>query len=125
MPRFWAPGVHGRFVTDHLGCRISGRFRAYVRKLAMVFLTGYLYGILSGSGYIFKYLHKNQRIKHSVLNLIFYDFSLSKFCLYRFPHLVLLRPIVRVSLTLPKCIKSMDTLILETKGHYINMNYYQ
>ena len=89
-------------------------------EMMEISLARYVYGILSGSGYIFKYLHKNQKIKHFVLNIIFYDFSLSKFCPSPFlSHLVHPGGPVRCSLTMP-C-KLFD---LGTKGHYIKMIYY-
>ena len=71
-------------MTD-FGLGIPSKILFYIKytvlcEMMEISLAGYVYGILSGSGYIFKYLHKNQKIKHSVLNIIFYDFSLSKFC---------------------------------------------
>ena len=82
-------------------------------EMMEISLAGYVYGILSGSGYIFKYLHKNQKIKHSVLNIIFYDFSLSKFCPF---------PISSTCPLFPEyaLFRLFD---LGTKGHYIKMSY--
>ena len=104
---------------------IPSKILLYVEDMVLcemieISLAEYVYGILSGSGYIFKYLHKNQKIKHSVLNIIFYDFSLSKFCPSPFlSHLVHSGGPVRCSPTMP-C-KLFD---LGTKGHYIKMSYY-